>query len=67
MINIIDNGCGMSKETLSKIYDDFFTTKPSGTGIGIPYIKEIIDLHGGSLFYKSKKGVGTTVIIKLPC
>lgn len=67
VINIIDNGCGMSKETLSKIYDDFFTTKPSGTGIGIPYIKEIIDLHGGSLFYKSKKGVGTTVIIKLPC
>lgn len=67
VINIIDNGCGMSKEALSKIYDDFFTTKPSGTGIGIPYIKEIIDLHGGSLFYKSREGIGTTVIIKLPC
>ena len=67
VINIIDNGCGMSKETLSNIYDDFFTTKPSGTGIGIPYIKEIIDLHGGSLSYKSREGIGTTVIIKLPC
>lgn len=61
-----DNGNGMSKETLEKIYNDFFTTKETGTGIGIPYIKEIIELHHGTLTYKSRENRGTTVLITLP-
>lgn len=66
IISMKDNGKGMSKETLEKIYNDFFTTKETGTGIGIPYIKEIIELHNGTLTYKSRENKGTTVLITLP-
>lgn len=66
IISMKDNGKGMSKETLEKIYNDFFTTKETGTGIGIPYIKEIIELHHGTLTYKSRENRGTTVLITLP-
>lgn len=66
IISMKDNGKGMSKETLEKIYNDFFTTKETGTGIGIPYIKEIIELHHGTLTYKSRENKGTTVLITLP-
>ena len=65
IISMKDNGNGMSKETLEKIYNDFFTTKETGTGIGIPYIKEIIELHHGTLTYKSRENRGTTVLITL--
>lgn len=66
IISMKDNGKGMSKEILEKIYNDFFTTKETGTGIGIPYIKEIIELHHGTLTYKSRENRGTTVLITLP-
>ena len=66
IISMKDNGNGMSKETLEKIYNDFFTTKETGTGIGIPYIKEIIELHHGTLTYKSRENRETTVLITLP-
>lgn len=65
-IRVKDNGCGMSKEELNYIFNDFYTTKPLGTGLGVSYMKEIIELHDGKIEYKSKKGVGTTVIINLP-
>ena len=67
-INIIikDNGIGMSKESLDKISEPFFSTKENGTGLGVALSKEIIELHGGSVRYKSSLGKGTTVIISLP-
>ncbi len=65
-MEIIDNGIGMNKETLSKISEIFYTTKQNGTGLGVGLSKEIIKLHNGSLKYKSKLGIGTTVMIKLP-
>lgn len=65
-IDIIDNGKGMTKQELSHIEDMFYTTKENGSGIGIPYIKEIIELHNGSIKYKSQKNQGTTVTLTLP-
>ncbi len=65
-ILIIDNGCGMSKETLSKIKEIFYTTKEKGSGIGVSLSNEIIKAHGGSLEYDSKLGEGTIVKITLP-
>ena len=65
-IIIIDNGCGMSKETLNKIKDIFYTTKEKGSGIGVSLSNEIIKAHGGKLEYDSKLGEGTTVKITLP-
>lgn len=63
---IEDNGVGMSKENLAKISNIFYTTKQSGTGLGVALSKEILELHNGSLTYKSQLGKGTKAIIKLP-
>ena len=65
-ILIIDNGCGMSKETLSKIKEIFYTTKEKGSGIGVSLSNEIIKAHGGSLEYDSELGEGTIAKITLP-
>jgi len=63
-----DNGKGMSEETMKKIFNYGFTTKPPGrgSGMGLYMCKYIIELHGGSLNVKSQEGVGTTFILTLP-
>lgn len=66
IIKIIDNGIGMDSYTLESMDKNFFTTKENGTGLGVPFSKEIIRMHGGSLTYKSKLNKGTTAIINLP-
>ena len=63
---IKDNGIGMSKETLAKIYDMFYTTKSIGSGLGVTLSKEIVELHKGTMKYDSKLGEGTKVTITLP-
>ena len=56
----------MTKEELDKIEEEYYTTKSYGTGLGIPFIKQIIKLHGGDIKYSSRKNIGTKVLIKLP-
>lgn len=65
IITIEDNGQGMSKETLSKINEMFFTTKVKGTGLGIPLSNEIIKLHNGKIKYESIENKKTKVTITL--
>jgi len=65
-IRIQDNGCGISEENLKKIFEPLFTTKPDGTGLGLPIVNEIIAQHNGSINIESKQGVGTTVTVILP-
>ena len=65
-IDVIDNGQGMSNDAMEKIFQPFFTTKKSGTGLGLPVSKRIIEDHGGSLQIHSQAGQGTTVSIFLP-
>lgn len=67
-VSITDNGCGISKENLTKITDPFFTTKPpgQGTGLGLSITYSIISEHGGTLEFDSEKGKGTTVNVILP-
>ena len=65
MIKISDNGSGMDFETLSRIKEPFYTTKKSGTGLGVPLSIEIIEAHGWNINYESKMNVGTNVIIKM--
>ena len=60
-----DNGCGMSPDTLEHAFIPFFTTKPSGTGIGLSLCRQIILKHGGSITIDSEEGRGTTFTIKL--
>ena len=66
VITIKDNGKGMTKETLEKIKEIFYTTKEKGSGIGVSLSNEIIKAHGGKLEYSSSVGVGTEVKIILP-
>jgi signal transduction histidine kinase len=63
---IEDMGCGMTEETLSRMFDLFFTTKPQGTGLGMALARSVVDLHGGDLAIHSTVGKGTRVIIRLP-
>lgn len=65
-ITIKDNGCGMTKEELEHIGDVFYTTKENGSGLGLSYCLEIIDLHGGNINFKSVKDKGTTVTLYFP-
>ena len=63
---IKDTGIGMDKEVLDKIGENFYTTKPRGTGLGVSLSKEIVKLHGGNIKYQSVLNEGTTVFIDLP-
>lgn len=65
-IIIEDNGDGILPDNLKKVGEMFFTTKASGSGIGINLSKEIISLHNGEIKYDSVVGKGTKVMVKLP-
>lgn len=65
-LSVTDQGCGISEEGLSKIFEPFHTTKSYGTGLGLPIVKRIVAAHGGKLSIHSKEGAGTTVQIRLP-
>ena len=64
-ICVKDNGCGMSSDVLEHAFIPFFTTKPTGTGIGLSLCRQILFKHGGTITIDSQKGCGTTFIIKL--
>ncbi len=68
VVRISDNGCGITKDSLDKIYDPFFTTKAvgKGTGLGLSISYGIIQQHDGLIKCKSEAGVGTTFSIYLP-
>jgi len=66
-ISIRDNGVGMDKDTQNKLFTKFFSTKgSSGSGIGLPVTKKIIDEHRGTIDIESHLNEGTTFIITLP-
>jgi len=66
LITIKDNGGGIRKEYLPKLFTPFFTIKSKGTGLGLFVCKQIVELHHGSISLDSEENKGTTVIIKLP-
>jgi two-component system sensor histidine kinase HydH len=66
VIEVIDNGAGITPGDREKIFLPFFTTKPSGTGLGMAIVKKIVDLHGGDVGVESAPGRGTRVRISLP-
>jgi two-component system, NtrC family, sensor histidine kinase HydH len=65
-LDLIDTGCGMDSETRARIFETFFSTKPGGSGLGLPTARKIIEAHGGRIDLQSEKGRGTQVTIALP-
>jgi signal transduction histidine kinase len=65
-IEVIDRGVGIAKEHSESIFNPFFTTKPNGTGLGLPIVAKIVDEHGGKLTVESEPGKGTTFRVVLP-
>lgn len=65
-IAIKDNGPGIDKELLTRIFDPYFTTKNEGTGLGLSNVRKILEAHGGSIEVESEKGAGTVFSLYLP-
>jgi signal transduction histidine kinase len=65
-LDLIDTGCGMDENTRRHIFDAFFSTKPAGSGLGLPTARKIIEAHGGRITVQSEPGRGTQFTIKLP-
>jgi signal transduction histidine kinase len=65
-IEIADSGQGMEQGVRERALDPFFTTRPSGTGLGLPIVHRIIEAHGGEIRLDSEEGQGTTVTLLLP-
>jgi signal transduction histidine kinase len=67
-ISVKDNGAGIPESVKGKIFQPFFTTKPtgSGTGLGLSLSYDIVKAHGGDIKVNSKDGEGTEFIIQLP-
>jgi two-component system sensor histidine kinase FlrB len=66
-INIADNGCGMSEEIKDKVLEPFFTTRSSGTGLGLAVVNTIVNRYNGEMNIDSKDGVGSDFNLKFPC
>ena len=66
LIKFVDTGGGISAENLSRIFEPYFTTKPSGTGLGLLVVRRIVREHGGELSIESSEGKGLTLTIRLP-
>ncbi len=65
IISISDNGEGIAENKLDKIFNPFFTTKDTGTGLGLSYAEKVIIEHGGRIEIQSELGRGTKVTVKL--
>ncbi len=66
IIEIEDNGIGMTAEVVARAFEPFYTTKAKGTGLGLAICKRIIESHKGSIQLQSRPGHGTCVTIEIP-
>lgn len=66
IVTIADAGVGMSEADMARLSTPFFSSKPNGTGLGLPIARQIVAAHGGELSIDSVAGSGTTVRVKLP-
>jgi signal transduction histidine kinase len=66
VVEVRDNGVGMEPAQREKVFLPFFTTKPTGTGLGMAIVKKIMDLHNGEIEIDSVPGGGTAIRLVIP-
>jgi signal transduction histidine kinase len=66
VLQVIDTGVGMDREAVAKVFEPYFSTKATGTGLGLTIAKRNVELNGGTIAVSSERGTGTTVTIALP-
>lgn len=66
MLSVADNGCGMSESTMARIFEPYYTTKASGTGLGLTNIYKILKEHNGQITVKSEEGSGSVFTMQIP-
>ena len=66
IVRFTDTGGGMSAENLGRVFEPYFTTKSSGTGLGLLIVRRIVREHGGELSIESTEGKGVSITIRLP-
>ncbi len=66
LVSFTDTGGGMSAETLSRVFEPYYTTKQSGSGLGLLIVRRIVREHGGELAIESDEGKGITLTLRLP-
>jgi two-component system sensor histidine kinase HydH len=65
-LSVTDTGVGMSAEEVGKLFEPFYTTKPSGTGLGMTVVSRVVEQNGGRIGVRSAPGEGTTFSLVLP-
>lgn len=65
-LELIDTGCGMDEATREHAFEAFFSTKPGGSGLGLPTARKIVEAHGGEINLQSEPGRGTQFTIRFP-
>jgi signal transduction histidine kinase len=65
-LSVIDEGVGIAEDLQSRVFDLYFTTKETGSGIGLAVVRQVIQLHGGRVRLRSTPGEGTQVTLELP-
>jgi signal transduction histidine kinase len=66
VVRVVDTGSGMDARQRERAFDDFFTTKATGSGLGLAFARRVMLAHGGDVKLESDIGVGTTVELRLP-
>lgn len=65
-LRVHDTGVGMDDEALARVFEPYFSTKTTGTGLGLPIARRNVELNGGTIEVESGKGRGTAVVVRLP-
>jgi two-component system nitrogen regulation sensor histidine kinase NtrY len=66
ILRVRDTGVGMDEEALARVFEPYFSTKATGTGLGLPIARRNVELSGGAIEVTSRKGEGTEVTLRLP-
>ncbi|MGE3174142.1 MAG: PAS domain-containing sensor histidine kinase [Planctomycetota bacterium] len=66
LVQVTDTGAGIPTEVQPRIFDPYFSTKKTGTGLGLPTVRRVVEEHGGTLTFTSEVGKGTQFTVRLP-